>query len=177
VEVRSRGLPILKHARRRNQGYPEQETDMTSAATSPATPSATPGAFARFAPHVARVLMGALFTFSGLNGFFEFVKPEGKVPERVAAVMAGFMATGYIFKLIFATQLLCGVLFLVNRFVPLAVVLLAPVVVNIFAFHVFVEPSGLVVAIVVLALELFLIWSYRAAYRPMLAARVKPCAA
>jgi hypothetical protein len=73
--------------------------------------------------------------------------------------------------LICVTQALAGALLLTNRFVPLALALLAPIVVNIFAFHVFLEPSGRVMAVVVAAVELYLVWQYRDAYRPMLAAR------
>jgi hypothetical protein len=65
-------------------------------------------------------------------------------------------------------------LLLVNRFVPLALALLAPVVVNIILFHLFLAPSGLPVATVVLVLELFLAWVYRGAFRSMLAFRSKP---
>jgi len=76
--------------------------------------------------------------------------------------------------LIFTTQTLGGALLLVNRFVPLALALLAPVVVNIILFHLFLAPSGLPIATVVLVLELFLAWSHRAAFRSMLAFRSKP---
>ncbi|MDB6025476.1 MAG: DoxX family protein [Verrucomicrobiales bacterium] len=94
--------------------------------------------------------------------------------EGAMALMGGFMKSGYMLPLIMGTQLISGVLLLVNRFVPLALALLAPVVVNILAFHIFLAPSGLVIAIVVMALELYLAWSYRTAYRPMLAMRATP---
>jgi len=64
-----------------------------------------------------------------------------------------------------------------GRFVPLALAVLAPIVVNIVAFHLFLAPAGLPLPIVVLTLELFLAWSYRSAYRPMLGAHVQPDAA
>ena len=84
------------------------------------------------------------------------------------------MATGYMMKLVAGTQLISGVLMLVNRFVPLALALLAPVVVNIIAFHLFLAPSTIAPGVVVLLLELYLAWAYRNAFRPMLAARVTP---
>ena len=65
-------------------------------------------------------------------------------------------------------QVIGGALLLSNRFVPLALALLAPVIVNIVAFHAFLAPSGVAIALVVLALELYLAWTYRAAFRPML---------
>jgi hypothetical protein len=88
--------------------------------------------------------------------------------------MGGFMATGYLMKLIAGTQVLTGFLLLINRFVPLALALLAPVIVNIFLYHIFVFRMGIEIAIVVSLLEAFLAWSYRRAYAPMLAASVTP---
>ena len=67
-----------------------------------------------------------------------------------------------------------GALLLSNCYVPLALTVLAPVVVNIVAFHLFLAPSGLAIPIVVLALGVFLAWSYRAAFKPMLRADVSP---
>jgi hypothetical protein len=65
-------------------------------------------------------------------------------------------------------------LLLANRFVPLALTLLAPVIVNIILFHVFLAPSGIPMAVVVVAVELFLAWAYRGAFRSMLAFHSKP---
>jgi hypothetical protein len=84
------------------------------------------------------------------------------------------MKTGYLFQLIKGTEVLVGALLLLNRFVPLALTILAPVIVNIVAVHAFLAPSGVGMAIVILALELYLAWAYRAAFRPMLAARATP---
>jgi hypothetical protein len=71
-------------------------------------------------------------------------------------------------------ELLVGLLFLANRFVPLALALLAPIIVGIIAFHITLAPSSIGPGIVVLVLELYLAWAYRKAFRPMLAARVTP---
>jgi uncharacterized membrane protein YphA (DoxX/SURF4 family) len=142
--------------------------DTESGANENTGPSAK--SFTRYIPHVGRVLMGLLFLVTGLNGFFDFLPHPPEVPEFAVALMK----TGYMFPMIMGTQLVVGVLLLANRFVPLALVLIAPVVVNIVAFHVFLERSGLPIALVVLALEIYLVWSYRAAYRPMLAMRAKP---
>jgi hypothetical protein len=76
--------------------------------------------------------------------------------------------------LIGGTQAIVGALLLANRFVPLALALIAPFLVNSIAFHTFLEPSGRPMAIIFSALELYLVWKYRAAFRPMLAARVTP---
>jgi hypothetical protein len=104
------------------------------------------------------------------------LEPSLTDPDTVYAGVedAALMKAGYMFPLIMGTQLLSGVLLLLNRFVPLALALLAPVVVNIVAFHLFLEHSGLPLALVVLALELYLAWAYRGTYQAMLAMRTKP---
>jgi hypothetical protein len=96
------------------------------------------------------------------------------MPEGAMALAGALMKSGYLMRLVMGTQTVVGALLLLNRFVPLALALIAPVVVNIVAFHLFLAPSGLPIAFVVLAFEVFLAWSYRAAYRPMLAMRVTP---
>jgi hypothetical protein len=79
-----------------------------------------------------------------------------------------------MFSMVMGTQLLVGVLLLLNRFVPLALALIAPVVVNIIAFHLFLAPSTIGPGLAVLALELYLACAYRNTYRPMLGMRPKP---
>src|SRR5580700_1813211 len=129
----------------------------------------------RFLPHIARILMGLAFFVFGLNGFFHFIpQPKDAMPEGVMALMGGFMKSGYMMPLIFGTQTLVGVLLLINCFVPLALALIAPVIVNIIAFHVFLMPSTIAPGIVVLVLEIYLAWSYRRVFAPMLACKVKP---
>ncbi len=127
---------------------------------------------ARWVPPAVRVLMGLIFFVFGLNGFLNFIPPpSGPMPEGAMAFGFALMKTGYLFQLLKGTEVLVGALLLANRFVPLALALIAPVVVNIFAFHAFLEPSGLVLAAIVVAAEVYLAWTYRAAYRPMLRAR------
>lgn len=123
----------------------------------------------RFAPAAARTLLGLVFFVFGLNGFLQFL-PQPPVPEAAASFGAALAATGYMFPLIKGTEVVAGALLLSNRYVPLALALLAPIVVNIVAFHTFLTPSP--VAWLILALELYLAFAYRAAFRPMLAARV-----
>lgn len=129
----------------------------------------------RYLPHAARVLLGLIFAVMGLNGFLYFLpQPSTPIPQAAVAFLGALAATGYMVPLSSGTQVIVGVLLLTNRFVPLALALIAPVIVNIVAVHVFLAPSGLPVAMVVLALELYLAWTYRQAYRPMLAMRAVP---
>jgi uncharacterized membrane protein YphA (DoxX/SURF4 family) len=121
----------------------------------------------------ARILLGLIFFVFGLNFFFNFIPPH-PMPEAAGAFAGALFASGYFFVVLKVVEVASGLLLLAGRFVPLALALLAPIVVNIVLFHAFLAPSGLPLAVVVLALEIFLAWSYRAAYRPMLAQRVAP---
>lgn len=127
----------------------------------------------RFVPTAARVLLGVVFFVFGLNGFLGFI-PQPPMPDRAGAFMGALAATGYMFPLIKGVEVIAGAMLLSNRFVPLALALLAPNVVNIVLFHSVLAPGGLVVALVVLALELLAAWSYRDAFAPMLSARTTP---
>ena len=128
--------------------------------------------FTRHFPAIARVVLGLPLVVFGLNGFLNFIPPPPTpLPEGAAAFAGALMNTGYMMQLLGATQLICGALLVTNRFVPLALVLFAPFMVNSVAFHIFLEPSGLIMAGVFLALELYLAWTYRAAYAALLTAR------
>ena len=125
---------------------------------------------------VVRILLGLVFTIFGLNGFLQFLHMPPP-PEPAMAFFGALAATGYMIKLVFATQLIAGVLLLIGLFVPLALALLAPVIVNIFLFHVFLAPEGLPLAIVVVTLELLLVAAHRDAFAPMLRPRTPQPAA
>ncbi|HXW83130.1 MAG TPA: hypothetical protein VEJ86_01895 [Candidatus Binataceae bacterium] len=119
---------------------------------------------------IARLLLGLIFVVFGANGFLHFI-PNMTMPAAAGAFFGALFATGYMVPLLFATQLLGGVLLLIGRPVPFALALLAPVIVNIFLFHIFLDPGGLPLAIVVAVLELFLAWNYRTAFAPLFTAR------
>lgn len=121
----------------------------------------------------ARGVLGLIFFVFGLNGFLHFL-PQPPMSGPPAEFLGAIVATGYLFPLLKGTEVAAGALLLSGRFVPLALALLAPVIVNIVGFHTFLAPSGLAVPIVVLALEIFLAHAYRGAFRPMLRARVAP---
>jgi uncharacterized membrane protein YphA (DoxX/SURF4 family) len=129
--------------------------------------------FARYGTHVARVLLGLPFLVFGLDGFLNFIpKPDpSTMPHGALAFSTALASTGYMFQLIKGTEVLVGSLLLSRRFVPLALVLLAPVMVNIVAFHAFLAPSGLPLALVFLALHLALAWTHRSSYVALLRSR------
>lgn len=125
----------------------------------------------RYLPHVARVLMGLIFFVFGLNGFLHFL-PQPPLEGPAGAFAGALAATGYMFPLIKATEVVAGALLLANRYVPLALTIIAPVVVNIFLFHTVLTPPN-VMAFMLVAFNVYLAWVHRDAFRPMLAARVK----
>lgn len=127
---------------------------------------------ARHIPTVARFLLGLPLVVFGLNGFLNFIpQPETPMPAGAMEFATALFKSGYMMQLIGITQLLVGVFLVFNRFVPLALVLFAPFIVNSVAFHIFLEHSGLPMALVFLGLHLYLAWVYRAAYRPLLTAK------
>ncbi len=124
----------------------------------------------KYGPVVLRVLFGLTLLVFGLNGFLRFL-PQPPMTPQAGAFAGALFQTGYMFPLIKGVEALVGVLLLTNRFVPLALALIAPNVVNIVLFHAFLDAKGLPVALVLLAFELGLAWMYRGSYRPMLKAR------
>lgn len=119
---------------------------------------------------VARILLSLTFVVFGLNGFLHFL-PQPPIPDAAKSFFGGLAATGYMLPLLFAAQVLGGGLILLGM-VPLGLLILAPVIINIIAFHVFLAPDGLPLALVVAALELFLAWVHRAVYAPLFGMRV-----
>jgi uncharacterized membrane protein YphA (DoxX/SURF4 family) len=127
-------------------------------------------------PTAARILLGLVFLVFGLNGFLQFL-PQPPLPEPAGAFMGALAATGYMFPLIKGTEVVAGLMLLGGRFVPLALVLLAPVVVNIVAFHVVLAPANMGLVALVLALEIYLAWAYRGAFAGVLKAHAQPAVA
>ncbi len=125
----------------------------------------------KIAALVCRLLLGLVFLVFGLNGFLHFI-PQPPPANPVAGQFLGALAgSGYLVP-VFLLQLAPALLLLVNRYVPLALTLLAPIIVNIVLFHVLMAPAGLPVAIVVAVLWAIVAWSVRPAFAGLFQARV-----
>jgi putative oxidoreductase len=119
---------------------------------------------------IVRVLMGLLFLFASIVVLFNLV-PQPELTGRVKTFMEGVNATGYLMTMIKVTELLCGIAFVSGYFVPLATIVIAPIIVNIFFFHAFVDTSGLSVAVFLVLANAFLAYAYRDKFKPLLEAK------
>ena len=129
----------------------------------------------RYVAHALRILLGLPLLVGGLNGLLHFLpEPQPVLPPGATAFVGALVESGYMLPLIAVTHALVGLLLVFNRFVPLALVLLAPFLVNALLFHLFLEPSGLPVAGAFMVVELLLMWCYRAAYRPLFTPHAVP---
>ena len=118
---------------------------------------------------VARYLAGVIFLVFGLNGFLHFIPLPP--PSGVAGQFMGALFVSHYLTLIFALQVIGGVLLLANRYVPLALAILAPVIVNILSFHALMAPSGLPLALVVTVLWALVFVHVRAAFAALFLTR------
>ena len=114
----------------------------------------------KIATIIARSLLGLVFVVFGSNMFLHFI-PMPPPPEGPAREFMTALFLSHYFYVVGALEVVGGALLLAGRFVPLGLTLLGPVIVNILCVHVFLEPSGLPMAILVSALALFLLWRYR----------------
>ena len=110
--------------------------------------------------------MGLLFLFASIVVLFNLV-PKPELTGAVKSFNEGLDATGYFMTVLKITELLCGIAFITGRFVPLAAVVIAPIIVNIFLFHLFLDRTGMIVAILLVLANVFLAYAYRRSYAPL----------
>lgn len=124
----------------------------------------------KVAPTAARILLGLPYLVFGLNGFFQFI-PQPPPVGTAATFLGGLAAAGYFFPLLKATEIVGGLLLLSNRYVPLALTVLAPVTLNILAYHLFLAPATVALPVVMTALSVYLAYRHRDAFAPLFAPR------
>lgn len=115
---------------------------------------------------IARILLGLIFLVFGLNGFLHFI--PAPMPTGVAGQYVGALFVSHYAVLVFLLQVIGGVLLLANRFVPLAIALLGPIVVNILLYHFSMSPEGISLALVTTVLWLIVFYKVRHAFAPLL---------
>lgn len=116
----------------------------------------------KIASTIARYLLGVIFLVFGLNGFLHFMPMP--LPPGVAGQFFMALGVSHYFVVVFLLQVVAAVLLLAGRYVPLALSIIAPVVVNILCYHAFMAPSGLPMALILVALWLLAVVKVRSAF-------------
>jgi uncharacterized membrane protein YphA (DoxX/SURF4 family) len=126
---------------------------------------------------IVRTLMGLLFIVSSVV-YLLMVMGTIPMPEMPAGALKNFneglAASGYFFGLLKLTEFVCGLLLVTGRFVPLAMVILSPIIINIFLTHLFLAPEGLGPAIFLVLGNIFLAYYYWDAFKPLLTSNYTP---
>ncbi len=113
-----------------------------------------------------RVLLALALLFFGANKLFEFL-PLYELPADATSFMESLESTGYVFYVVAALEIVIGLLLLFGKWVPFALILLAPISVNILLFHLFLDVSDIAIAIAIVGINVILIYKYWKAYRPL----------
>lgn len=111
----------------------------------------------------ARLLFGLGFFVFGLNGFLQFM-PTPPVTPEAGALLGAFAKTGYFFPMIKIVEILVGILLLTNLYVPLALVIISPILVGITSIHLFLNPAGLPIMVILHLLHGYSVYSYKKSY-------------
>ena len=122
---------------------------------------------------IARYLLGLMFTVFGFNGFLHFIHQPPPVTALATQYMV-VMSTSHYFVIVFFLQALAGLLLLGNRFVPLALTFLGPIIVNILMYHILMDPSGVAPGALAVILWVIVYWSVRSSFRGIFQPRPAP---
>jgi putative oxidoreductase len=109
---------------------------------------------------IARIFLGLIFFVFGMNGFLNFL-PATTLNESAGVFIGGLVGSGYFFQFLKLCEVVAGVALITGFFVPLALTLLAPISINIFLFHLFLDTSGLPVSLAIISLLAFLAFTYK----------------
>lgn len=120
----------------------------------------------KIAAIVARYLLGVIFLVFALNGFLHFLPMP--LPAGPAGEFMVVMFSTHYMTFVYAVQLIAAILFLANRYVPLALTIIAPVILNILVFHILMQPAGLPPGVLCAVLWIILAMSVRSAFSGIL---------
>ena len=116
------------------------------------------------AKFIVRILLGLMLLFLGLNRFLDFI-PTPHLSEAAAELMTALINSGYIMTTVAIVQIICGFLLLLNKFQPLALILIFPILLNAFFFHFFLDISGIFGAAVAISMNIFLFFPNQDKYK------------
>lgn len=114
---------------------------------------------------VTRSLLGLIYLFFGLNFFLHYLPTPPTQPGAAGSFLGGLFQAGYFFPMVKGLEVLLGGFLLLNFLTPLSLVILAPISLNILLFHAFLAPANISIAVIIVALHVFLFWAYRKNYR------------
>ena len=117
---------------------------------------------------VVCILFGLMFINSGLNKFFNYMPMPENMPEKMMNAMQAFMQIGWLLPLIAVAEIIGGILFMINKYRALGAIIIFPVMIGILLTHIFTDISGLPIALVLIAINLWVIIENRAKYLPMI---------
>lgn len=120
----------------------------------------------------SRILLGLIYFVFGLNGFLNFI-PQPPLPDSAMGFLGGLMSAGYFFPVLKATEVICGLALLSGQFTALALLILAPITIQILLFHAVLTPgaSNLLMPLVMVVLSVLVAYSQKAKYAPLLKAK------
>ena len=117
---------------------------------------------------VVSVLFGLMFINSGLNKFFNYMPMPEDLPDKMMKLFTAFMEVGWLMPLIAVAEIVGGLLFITNKYRALGAIVIFPVMIGILLTHLINAPSGLPIALVLLAINLWVIIENREKYLPMI---------
>ena len=117
---------------------------------------------------IVSILFGLMFINSGLNKFFNYIPMPKDMPESIMKLFGAFMQIGWLMPLIAVAEITGGLLFMTNKYRALGAIIIFPVLIGILLTHIMYQPSGLPIALVLLAIELWVIIENREKYLPMI---------
>ena len=120
---------------------------------------------------IARILLGLLFLIFGANGFLNFI-PQPPMPDSPAARFGTLLMTTHYMHFVCAIMVISAILFLIGRYVPLALVLIGPVIVNILLFHTLMAPATIGPGALAAVLWLIVFIHVRSAFAGIFQAKV-----
>lgn len=117
---------------------------------------------------ILRLIVGLGLIIMGLTKLIAFdFMPTPNFSDEAATFMSSLNNTGYVLKFLGFLEIFIGLLLLLNRWVPFALILLAPITVNVLLFHLFLDSQGLILALIVVLLNIILIYKHWKVYRPL----------
>ena len=114
------------------------------------------------------LLFGLMFINAGLNKFLNYIPVPPDLPEKMVKQSAAFLEIGWLLPLVATVEIIGGILFIISKFRPLGAIIIFPVMIGIVMTHITVAPSGLPIALLLLAINLFIIYDNREKYIAMI---------